>query len=77
MLLKQCATMGFDRPTGLQEFWFYHFVDTHAGARVWQCELSTIDTALLRASVLTAQQYFAPDTDIRLAMARIFEPAGA
>lgn len=44
--------------------WFYHFVDAQSGARVWQCELSTIDTALLLAGVLTAQQCFASDHDI-------------
>jgi hypothetical protein len=44
--------------------WFYHFVDTHSGERVWKSELSTIDTALLLAGVLTAQQCFAADTEI-------------
>src|SRR5713101_6049966 len=28
---------------------FYHFIDTHTGLRAWNCELSTIDTALLLA----------------------------
>jgi hypothetical protein len=44
--------------------WFYHFVDTHSGERVWKSELSTIDTALLLAGVLTAQQCFAADAEI-------------
>src|SRR5215469_9085010 len=44
--------------------WFYHFVDTHTGERVWKCEVSTIDTALLLAGVLTAQQCFAADAEI-------------
>ena len=44
--------------------WFYHFVDTHTGERVWKSELSTIDTALLLAGVLTAQQCFAADAEI-------------
>jgi hypothetical protein len=48
--------------------WFYHFVDTHTGERVWKSELSTIDTALLLAGVLTAQQCFAADAEmVRLA----------
>ncbi len=38
--------------------WFYHFVDMDTGARVWKCELSSIDTALLLAGALTAGQYF-------------------
>lgn len=41
--------------------WFYHFVDSGSGARVWDCEISSIDTALLLAGVLTARQYFADD----------------
>jgi hypothetical protein len=44
--------------------WFYHFVDTHSGERVWKSELSTIDTALLLAGVLTAQQCFAADAEV-------------
>ncbi len=28
---------------------FYHFLDMNTGTRVWDCELSTIDTALLLA----------------------------
>jgi hypothetical protein len=44
--------------------WFYHFVDMHSGDRVWKCELSTIDTALLLAGVLTAQQCFESDAEI-------------
>jgi hypothetical protein len=37
---------------------FYHFVDARTGQRVWQSELSSIDTALLLCGVLTARQYF-------------------
>src|SRR5579862_6159235 len=29
--------------------WFYHFVDMDTGARLWNCEVSSIDTALLLA----------------------------
>jgi hypothetical protein len=38
---------------------FYHFVDMRTGARVWNSELSSIDTALLAAGALVAGQYFA------------------
>ena len=38
--------------------YFYHFVDRGTGERVWDCELSSIDTALLMAGVLTARQYY-------------------
>ena len=37
---------------------YYHFLDMQTGARVWQCELSLIDTALLLAGILTAASYF-------------------
>lgn len=37
---------------------FYHFLDMRTGRRVWQCELSTIDTAILIAGALTAACYF-------------------
>jgi hypothetical protein len=47
--------------------WFYHFVDADTGARVWNCELSSIDTTLLLAGVLTAKQYFADDEISKLA----------
>ena len=40
---------------------FYHFIDMRTGQRVWECEISNIDTALLMAGVLTVRQYF-PDT---------------
>lgn len=43
--------------TGHKGF-YYHFLDMKTGRRTWQCELSTIDTALLLAGVLTADAYF-------------------
>jgi hypothetical protein len=43
--------------TGYKGF-YYHFVDIKSGRRAWQCELSTVDTALLLAGVLTAAAYF-------------------
>ncbi len=50
--------------------WFYHFVNRKTGERVWKSELSTIDTALLLAGVLTAGEYFSDDAEIpRLAKA--------
>ncbi len=41
---------------------FYHFLNMHTGLRYGHSELSTIDTALLMAGVLTAGQYFDHDT---------------
>jgi hypothetical protein len=44
--------------------WYYHFVNRKSGERIWNSELSTIDTALLLAGVITAQQYFEDDAEI-------------
>src|SRR6187399_1310351 len=41
---------------------FYHFLDIETGRRVWQCELSTIDSAFLFAGALTVATYFDLDT---------------
>jgi hypothetical protein len=43
--------------TGYKGF-YYHFLDQQTGARAWQCELSTVDTALLLGGILTAAAYF-------------------
>jgi hypothetical protein len=48
--------------TGYKGF-FYHFLDMQTGRRVWQCELSTIDTAWLLAGALAAAAYFDHDND--------------
>ena len=37
---------------------FYHFLDLNTGVRTWDCELSSIDTALLIAGILDAKEYF-------------------
>ena len=44
---------------------FYHFIDWRNGERHWNCELSSIDTALLLGGVLTCRAYFQRDKDIR------------
>lgn len=44
--------------------WFYHFLDSVTGERVWKCELSSIDTTLLLAGALTARQKFRHDDAI-------------
>ncbi|WP_104668448.1 glucoamylase family protein [Ensifer adhaerens] len=43
--------------TGYKGF-YYHFLDMTTGRRAWQCELSTIDSALLYAGALAAAAYF-------------------
>ena len=42
--------------------YYYHFLDMESGARMWQSELSLIDTALLLAGMLTAAAYFTAAT---------------
>ncbi|MFA5139250.1 MAG: glucoamylase family protein [Elusimicrobiota bacterium] len=53
--------------------WFYHFVSMKTGERRWNCELSSIDTALLLGGVLTARQCFKDDKDIARWATAIYE----
>src|SRR3954451_15791240 len=48
--------------TGYKGF-YYHFLDMETGRRVWDCELSTIDSAFLFAGMLTCAAYFDRDTE--------------
>jgi hypothetical protein len=43
--------------TGHRGF-FYHFLGMRTGRRAWECELSTMDSALFFAGALTAAAYF-------------------
>lgn len=53
-----------DSPTAAgHRGFFYHFVDMTTGRRAWNCELSSIDTALLMAGVLAAAAYFNGPSD--------------
>ena len=47
--------------TGYKGF-YYHFIDMSTGKRACDCELSTIDTAILMAGILTARHYFTAET---------------
>ncbi len=47
--------------TGYRGF-YYHFLDMQTGRRAWQSELSSIDTALLLAGMLTCARFFVGDT---------------
>jgi hypothetical protein len=44
--------------------WFYHFIHLRTGRREWNSELSSVDSALLLAGVLTVRQCFAGDAEI-------------
>lgn len=64
--------------TGYKGF-YYHFLDMKSGRRVWNCELSTIDSAFLFAGMLTCAAYFDADTpeerEIREISKELFEKA--
>ena len=47
--------------TGYKGF-YYHFLDIQTGRRAFQCEVSTIDTAILMARVLTVASYFTAES---------------
>jgi hypothetical protein len=58
-----CNSLQSEQPdaTGYKGF-YYHFLDMETGRRVWQSEVSLIDTTLLLAGVLTASVYFDANT---------------
>lgn len=53
--------------------WYYHFLDPKDGTRQWKSEVSSIDTALLLAGVLTARQYFSEDAEMKRLATQIYE----
>jgi len=53
--------------------WYLHFMDADTGERRLNSEVSSIDTALLLAGILTAQGYFSNDREIRNLARQIFE----
>jgi hypothetical protein len=53
--------------------WFYHWLDERTGERRWNSEVSSIDTALLLAGVLTARQAFRDDKEIVRFATTIFD----
>ncbi len=63
---------GSPKATGYKGF-YYHFLDMQSGIRVWNSELSMIDTALLIAGALTAGSYFDADTEKEIELRRIVE----
>ena len=55
-----------------QEGFFYHFLDSSTGKRVWGSEASSIDTALVVAGALLAAQYY-PGTEADKLAREIYE----
>lgn len=50
---------------------FFHFGDMNTGARLWDSEISSVDTAILLCGVLTCRQHFL-STEIRQLAQEIF-----
>ena len=48
---------------------FYHWANLHNGERVWDAEVSSIDTSILLCGILTCREYFAGGPIERLASA--------
>src|SRR5512141_3225023 len=54
---SQYSSTGEANQVSYQGF-YYHFLDMKTGQRVWECEISTIDTTILILGVLAAQAYY-------------------
>ena len=52
---------------------YYHFVDMNDGTRLWNCEVSSIDTTLLLCGVLTCRTHFASNPEIVALATQIYE----
>ncbi|HEU4510784.1 MAG TPA: glucoamylase family protein [Pyrinomonadaceae bacterium] len=62
----------FDSRAFQQRGWFYHWLDAKTGERRWNSEVSSIDTALLLAGILTVRQCFREDAEIVRLADRIY-----
>jgi hypothetical protein len=51
---------------------FYHFADVNTGERVWDSEVSSVDTAILLCGILTCRQHFEEHSEISLLAYEIF-----
>ncbi len=56
--------------TGYKGF-YYHFLDMQTGRRAAECELSTVDTAIMMAGILTAAAYFTADNDKEIELRKL------
>ena len=71
--LRVLATLSFlwhKLPT--HRGFFFHFADINTGERVWDSEVSSVDTAILLCGVLTCHQHFR-DKDIQQMAHAIFD----
>jgi hypothetical protein len=51
---------------------FYHFADINTGERVWDSEVSSVDTAILLCGILTCRRHFEKHSEISLLAYQIF-----
>lgn len=54
---------------------FYHFFHWGTGERIWKCELSSVDSAILFCGALNARAHFADEPEIRQLATALFERA--
>ncbi len=54
---------------------FYHFFHWGTGERIWRCELSSVDSAILFCGALHARAHFAGDVEIHRLATRLVERA--
>ncbi len=43
---------------------FYHFANINTGERMWDSEISSVDTAILLCGILTCRQFFQPHSEV-------------
>jgi hypothetical protein len=68
--LRVIATLSFlwhKLPT--HRGFFYHFANINTGKRIWDSEVSSVDTAILLCGILTCRHHFEDDTISQLAQA--------
>jgi hypothetical protein len=53
--------------------WFYHWLNIRTGEREWKSEVSSIDTALLVAGIISVRQCFDDDPEIVALAGRIYD----
>ena len=51
---------------------FFHFANVDSGERMWESEVSSVDTAILLCGILTARKYFGAHSEISLLAYNIF-----
>jgi hypothetical protein len=51
---------------------FYHFADVNSGERVWDSEVSSVDTAILLCGILTCRRHFEEHSEVSLLAYQIF-----